>query len=459
MVHFMEGVMDNMSDSSDNSAIYRILESQAVSSQYALDYYCEPLYWYIKLFCKRTRKKMQDIARELLMDPGLLTKKLNVNSSQHRELSPNDIKQICDILGVSLTTILFLYENRNSLEDSPEAFDNFIKLKNIGLKTILSNTAFIESLKISDSQLPERVNNQPLVFSNDAETNLWTGKWYFYFPSSDSSIVTHRQKKYIKPDVVKDDLTDDEKELFNLYSNDHIFSGIITLAFDNAANHYTMNLRYMTNPHTLNILQYTGMATTSPNENAIFASLHNQKDGDVIYLIIDKLYLKSEAKYVMASVLTLSKNKDEWHQRPCSMRMIMSRETIPVDSPSYSIMKSNLMMNDGVIRIDDHGYGELKRRQADYSCPALDRFLELYPDISVMAESSNFITVHNCAYISEDLLSQLKDLSLSDKLHLEAILRLHSIASWYYKAKAIKTNESLLLYEQEVSNPGNTGKL
>lgn len=445
--------MQNLSESSFTRNYCDMLRKQAeTSSKHSLDFYCEPLYWYVKFCCKRTSLKMQDIAKKMHMDPGLLTKKLNINNAQHRELTVDDIEELCTVLDVSLILILFLYENRISFEDSPEAFDNLTKLKAIGLTRLFDNATDIEAINNAESLDSELDDDRLLASEDDTENTLWNGKWYFYTSSSSSDIVKNRQKKHAKSEDINYEKTDDENELLKLYSNDHIYCGTIMLSYDYIANHYAMQLRYMTNPQNKNILQYDGIATASQNENALFASLRNQEDGDVIYLIIDKLFLKTDVKYIMASVLTLSKSNDEWHRRPCSMRMIMSRDIIPIGSPSYRIMESNLMMNDSVIRIDDHGYGELKKLQSFYACPALDRFLELYPDISIMEESSNFITVHKCAYISEVLLSQLKDLNPSDKLYLEAILRLHSTAPWYSKAKATKTNEILSNYEEDTDN-------
>lgn len=431
-----------------------ILKYQVTSSsKYALDPYCEPLYWYIKLCCKRTSLKMQDIADRLYIDSGLLTKKLNINNTQHRELTADDIEKICAILDTSLLSILYYYENKKIFENSRDIFDKLTKLKSIGFEKILNNSAFLDNsnaLPLSNSStMPlSPLKQGPLLNIDDPKVMPWNGKWYFYFSSSDSSIVHNRKKNYVKCDPV--DFEDSEKkELYDLYSNDHIYSGTITLTYDVKTSQYVAQLKYLTNPQTAHILQYDGTATLSPSKHAIFATLTNSNDEDSIYLIIDNLFLESNFKYIMASVLTLSKNKNKWHRRPCSLRLIMSREIIVPSTRSYNIMTSNLMMNDSIIRIDDHGYGELKKLQSHYACPALDRFLEMYPDINTMDESSNYITVHNCAYISETLIKNLKNIDPKDALYLEAILRLHSIAPWYSKAKAVKTNEVLKKYESD----------
>lgn len=326
------------------------------------------------------------------------------------------------------------------------------KLHSIGLKRLLDNIEILEALEFSASlrssdNTTSKVTQSLADYSENAPL---CGKWYFYFPSSDSSIVEQRKKRIIKDENVEYDSLE-ENELLRLYSDDHIYSGIIIFAFDLNSNQYAIQLKYLSNPDSNNILQYDGVATLSMNGNALFATLTNQKDRDTIYLIIDNLYLKTDVKYIMASVLTLSKNKDEFHRRPCSLRMIMSRSILEPKSPAYDIMISNLMMNDSVIRIDDNGYGELLKLQSHYSCSALDRFLEMYPDINTMEETSNYITVHKCAYISESLLKNLKDEDQAELLYLEAILRLHSTAPWYSKAKAVKINDALKKYENFLS--------
>ena len=124
------------------------------------------------------------------------------------------------------------------------------------------------------------------------------------------------------------------------------------------------------------------------------------------------------------------------------MQPVLSRKPIAFDSLAYKVMLSNLMMNDSVIRIDDSGYGELKKYQDKYESAALDEFLNKYPSIGDMDGGSNYIEVHNCAFINESLIKSFNvgNIDQNDKLYLEALLRYHSIASWYSKTKSSKVN-------------------
>ena len=135
----------------------------------------------------------------------------------------------------------------------------------------------------------------------------------------------------------------------------------------------------------------------------------------------------------------------EHKHRPCSLRMILSRERIELNSLEYTVVEANLMMNDSVIRIDDHGYEELKKYQKDYRSKALDSFLQIYPSIDSMNGESYYINVHSCAYIDETLIKSLKTEGITpeDRMYLETLLRLHSIAPWYSKTKTSKINELL----------------
>lgn len=146
----------------------------------------------------------------------------------------------------------------------------------------------------------------------------------------------------------------------------------------------------------------------------------------------------------IASVLTLSRHQDEEKHRPCSLRMVLSRNPIDFDSKAYTVMISNLMMNEAVISIDDYGYSQLKEKQKKYDSPALDYFLEKYPTISSLPRITKRLTVQDCAYINEKFLDSFDNtFEEIDILYLEALLRCHSTALWYSKTKASKINKVL----------------
>lgn len=430
-----------------NMLSYQIKDSD---KKFDYDSYCAPLYWFVKLYCKNTSLTMGDIGEKLHYSSGVLTKKLNTKNKQHHALTATDIENICSVLNTPLSSILFLYEKREILEKYKSKY-NFDKLTNLishNFEEILDLSCCSTVSKHQELSNPAKNLSLYGISSDSENTDLtpFDGKWYFYFPSSDSTIVYNRKKELMKDACkVPDDL--ELKELYDLYSEDHIFSGTVNIEKKN--NRHFIRLKYLTNPVSLTVLQYDGTANFTPNRHAIFATLTNEKDGDIMYLIADTLSVEKNSKYIMASVLFLSKNKNEFHRRPCSSRMILSRNIISLGAPIYNVMIANLMMNDNVIRIDDQGYEELKKHQEQYASPALNLFLEKYPSIELMKNESNFINVHNCAYINEPIIKSLKGVNPKDALYLEALLRLHSIAPWYSKTKSSKANELLKIFSND----------
>lgn len=405
-------------------------------SKFDYDSYCAPLYWFIKLYCKSTSLTMKKIEEKLHYSSGVLTKKLRTDNKQHHALTAADLENICSVLNTPLSSILFLYGRRDIIEKSNCSFDKLTNLISNEFEKVLD-------LSCSSQDLGHKKLSNSSTLSSDRDDSIldsWRGKWFFYFPSSDSTIVDKREKNLTKSACNAPD--DSElKELYDLYSEDHIFSG--TLHIDKKDHQHMIHLKYLTNPESQTILQYEGTAIISPNEHAIFTTLINEKYGDIMYLIIDTLSVEKNSSYIMASVLSLSRNRSEFHQRPCSLRMILSRNAIHPSSRTYKVMTANLMMNDSIIRIDDNGYEELKKHQEHYASPALDIFLTKYPDINMIKNESININVHKCAYIDEAILRNINGVSKKDTLYLEALLRLHSIAPWYSKVKAAKTNDTL----------------
>lgn len=444
--------MTNVQNNISTPKYTDVLSYQVKDSTKRFDYdsYCAPLYWFVKLYCKNTSLTMRNIEKKLYYSPGVLTKKLNTNNRQHHALTATDIENICSVLNTPLSSILFLYEKREILEKFKSKYD-FDKLTNLlshNFEKILDlscSSTDLNNQELSNFEINTSLSEISPDF-NDTDLAPWSGKWYFYFPSSDSNIVFNRKKELTK-DTCKapDDL--ELKEMYDLYSEDHIFSG--TLNIEKKNNQYFIQLKYLTNPASPTVLQYDGTASFTSDKYAIFATLTNEKDGDIMYLIVDTLSVEKNFKYVMASVLSLSKNKNKFHRFPCSLRMILSRNIISPGTPTYNIMIANLMMNDNVIRIDDQGYTELKKHQEQYASPALNLFLEKYPSIDLMKDESNFINVHNCAYINEPIIKSLKGVSSKDALYLEALLRLHSIAPWYSKSKAAKANNLLKIFNDD----------
>ena len=329
--------------------------------------------------------------------------------------------------------------------------NDFEKLTNLlrgNFDEILYPSAFYDIN--SGKKMSKTANTKDSVSTLVSENSILEpirGKWYFYFPSSDSKIKEQR-KKILKKNPSHVPESSELAELFSLYSPDHIYCGTLNIEFKGGR--YYAVLKYMTNPSEHKILCYDGSASSPVDNTSIFCSLTRQSDGDIMYMIMSKPSTEKRLQYLTASVLTLSHHQDEERHRPCSLRMILSRKPIKFDSKAYKVMISNLMMNEAVISIDDYGYSQLKEKQKEYDSPALDVFLEKYPTIDSLPRTKRYLTVRNCAYINEKFLDNFDDsadeskkLDEIDILYLEALLRQHSTALWYSKTKATKINKVL----------------
>lgn len=414
--------------------------------------YLVPLHWFVKLYTRRTHKMtMGDIAKQMGIDSATFSKMLRHGiAKDKRKITSEHINRICEIINIPLSSILFLYEHKEAVEKNLQRND-FEKLTNLlrgNFDEILYPSAFYDIN--SGKKMSKPANTKDFVSTLVSENSILEpirGKWYFYFPSSDSKIKEQR-KKILKKNPSHVPESSELAELFSLYSPDHIYCGTLNIEFKGGR--YYAVLKYMTNPSEHKILCYEGSASSPVDNTSIFCSLTRQSDGDIMYMIMSKPSTEKRLQYLTASVLTLSHHQDEERHRPCSLRMILSRKPIKFDSKAYKVMISNLMMNEAVISIDDYGYSQLKEKQKEYDSPALDVFLEKYPTIDSLPRTKRYLTVRNCAYINEKFLDNFDDSSDESKkldeidiLYLEALLRQHSTALWYSKTKATKINKVL----------------
>ncbi|MCI7180195.1 helix-turn-helix transcriptional regulator [Dorea sp. YH-dor228] len=408
--------------------------------------YLVPLRWFVKLYTRRTHKiTMGDIAMQMGIDLATFSKMLHHGvAKDNRRITAEHINRICEIIDIPLSSILFLYEYKEDVEKKLWR-DDFEKLTNLlrgNFDEILYPAIFydINSGKKVSKPANTKDSTSSLVSKNSILEPI-RGKWYFYFPSSDSEIKNQREKTLKKnPNHVPE--SPELAELFDLYLPDHIYCGIVNIESKNGE--YYAVLKYMTNPSKHRILCYEGSVSSPVDNTSIFCSLTNQRNGDIMYIIMSKPSAEMRLQYLMASVLTLSHHQDEEKHRPCSLRMVLSRRPIEFDSKAYKVMISNLMMNEAVISIDDYGYSQLKEKQKEYDSSALDYFLEKYPTIDSLPRITKRLTVRDCAYINEKFLDSFEDsFEEIDILYLEALLRRHSTALWYSKTKATKINKVL----------------
>lgn len=406
------------------------------------DAFCDPLRWYIHLHCRYSNRKPQnqaDLEKELNYSNGVLSKKLHPETKQHRVLYRDDIERICSKLDMPFSSILFLYERRNTIMNHVNLksdFDSFVTLFSSGFTELVKNKASIEKSPYQEVSKTSNKSNSPV----NAYLKRWLGKWYFYIPSSDSSIIKNRKKRLLKHEGC--DLEDkaDFKELFDLYSNDHIYCGTLEIT-DSDDHRCRVKLQYLTNPTNIVVAQFDGTATLSPNGKTIFIEPSKYIDNEIFYVIADTIDTEQNFSFTLASVLTLAKNRIVTKRRPSCLRMALCRNIIPFNSRIYHIMTSNLMMNDNIIRIDEYGYYLLKKNQKEYNSPGLDAFLEQYPEIDSFIGDG--LSINKCAYIDEKRLKILNNIDPDEAIYVEAILRLHSIAPWFSKVKVEKSNDVL----------------
>ncbi len=418
----------------------------AVNKDAEYDGYLVPLRWFLKLYTKRTHKMtMKDIAEQMGTDSATFSKMLQHGvAKDKRPITAENIDRICEIIDIPFSSILYIYEHRETVENNLRG-DDFLKLTNLlrgNFDEILYPSAFYNTNNKNIMSKPDNTRGSgSFLSSENSILEPISGKWYFYFPSSDSEIKNLREKVIKKnPDLIPEN--SDLAELFDLYLPDHIYCGTVNIEFKKGE--YHAELKYMTDPSRHKILCYKGTVSSPVDNTSIFCSLTNPANGDIMYMIMSKPSAERKLHYLMSSVLILSHHQDEEKQRPCSLRMILSRKPIEFDSKTYKIMISNLMMNEAVISIDDFGYSQLIEKQKEYDSPALDYFLVHYPTIHSLPEKGNILTVHNCAYINEKFLDSFSEFFEEiDILYLEALLRCHSTALWYSKTKAAKINKAL----------------
>ncbi|MFQ7082734.1 hypothetical protein [Sellimonas intestinalis] len=114
-----------------------------------------------------------------------------------RQITSEHINRICEIINIPLSSILFLYEHKEAVEKNLQRND-FEKLTNLlrgNFDEILYPSAFYDIN--SGKKMSKPANTKDFVSTLVSENSILEpirGKWYFYFPSSDSKIKEQRKK-------------------------------------------------------------------------------------------------------------------------------------------------------------------------------------------------------------------------------------------------------------------------
>lgn len=398
-----------------------------------LDNLKEPLGWYIKMLCTHNKINTAEIAQKAHMSRVKFMEKTSPKARNQKHLFLSDIQDIRVAMNTSLGNVLYCYEHQDLIENNPT------------LIPVLSNNSLMFSPTITSvhSERSSLINNP-----SEDPFKRWFGTYYCYFPSTDSNEITTRKKRY----AGKLSSMDNRDELFDLFSDDHIYSGILSISpsESSVASHCSAHFRFMVNPEQPFVKEYDGIVTISLKKKAIFIELKSEKEAELAYIIFDDQFTLN-VHCAIGQVLTISSR--ELHHRPCSERIFISDTKIEPDSPLYQIMKANLMMHDKNIRIDEFGYSlvldDLRTSGNDEAIAIANK----YKDLESL-KSIGDVQIRKCAYISEGFFD-LTHFSKMQNITFETALRQHSIAPWNAKTNS-KT--AVQLFELMCDFPNNPDK-
>lgn len=418
-------------DSTESSSIQWSSElMQAMSSEgedFPLDSFKEPLGWYIRLISNHTRFSSDEIAGRTHLARVTFNRKTNPNAKKKRHLYLSDIQEICKAMGTSLGLILYCFENREVLENSPQLIDSLCIL----------GTEYDEIPLVKKHVKTEQL----LTNSDESVFKKWFGKYYCYFSSTNSKETFTGKKKYAGRSC-SDDMY---KELAELFTDDHIYAGILIISQseDPYEQGCVAEFSFMVDPERPIIKEYRGTVTISRNKQAAFIELYSEEEAEISFLIIEDTN-DIKVRCAIASVLTISSREN--HRKPCSERMIICEERIYPNTQFYQIMKANLKMHDRYIRIDSFGFGEVIKELMDSGDPESIDIARKYDKLEKIG-SENAVVRKELAYIKDTHISNLTDLSEEQKIIFESSLRIHSIAPWYAKTNSKKVKHLIELIQ------------
>lgn len=380
----------------------------------SLDSLKEALGWYIKMLCSYTKINTKGLADKAHMARTKFMKKTSAGMRSSKPLLFSDVQDICAAMNTSLGNILYCFEHKTLLENNPSLF---LSLNNLDLPTNTEDSA----TKAELSMLTSDPNNDKL--------KRWSGKYFCFFPSTDSTEVSSRQKRYAGK-LYSGGLYDD---LFEIFTDDHIYCGILTIspAEEGMTSHCSASLRFMVNPELSFVKEYNGIVTFSDKKNAVYIELKSEVEAELTYIIFDDRF-NADVHCALGQVLTISSR--ELHHRPCTERIIISDRKVLPNSPPYQIIKANLMMHDKYIRIDEFGYSEVLvdlKNSGDDSCVAI---ANKYTNLESL-KSIGDVKISKCAYISEGFFD-LTHFTPTQNIAFETALRQHSIAPWNAKTNS-----------------------
>lgn len=417
--------------------------------------YKDPIKQYIQ---NSYEKEMAGVAEALGISSSLLSKWLG-----DRPLTLNKIKDICGALKVSLPEIIIYYENTK-----PKDEDN----KNDTGQTEDKPDNSLNIVKTSDllGTLPTVISKNLSLPFDQSLYSPWLGTYYCYFPSNHSKVTRTNTKMF--PKLCKAYCEDkDYEELYNLYRQENnIHSGILCIEQPSKGNYCLVSLKYLIEPDKGLIEKYTGRATIFSSKPGLYMELESKESDGFIYAIFDTRFnIKITKKTELSMGMILSSSESN---RPCASRIIISRkERFDENKRYHYILRSNLMLNDSVIRIDTFGYrefvahikklsennSEIESKELKKIIENLNKFVDRYPTLGEFTYSHD-TPKKECAFIDSKKVKQFfeksPDYTELDGIYFDSFIRLHSLSPWFSKVNAEKAKDFYDILGNSSPKPG-----
>lgn len=398
-----------------------------------LNSFKEPLGWYIHMISNHTKLNSGEIAKKSHLARATFSRKTNPNAKRKRHLYLADIQEICNALGTSLGSILYCFENKETFETNPQLIDSlcFLRITRDEVIAPKKETMMKKLLK----------NPEESVFKK------WFGKYYCYFSSTNSKETFSGKKEF----AGKHCSDDKYRELAELFTDDHIYCGILVIAPLEDSNNprCAATFSFMVNPEHSAIKEYEGTVTISKDKQATFIQLYGNEEAEMSFLIIEDTKGNNKVRCAMASVLTISSREN--HRKPCSERMIISEQRIYPNTRSYQVMKANLKMHDKYIRIDSFGFDEVIKELKSSGNQEYIDIAEKYDKLEKIG-ALNAVDRKELAYIKDTHISNLTNLTEEQKVIFESSLRFHSIAPWYAKVNSKIARDLIEIIREDNAN-------
>lgn len=381
--------------------------------------------------------------------------------AKHKALIPlPKAREICTLMNTSIASVLAIYLMREEFNKFQGRISDVEKLKFLKSELSEKQGHAEEKAEIIHPSIPQtlpKMEDDPNIITNISNPKFgpWIGKLYCYFYSTSSEEIDLMQKgEKINQDedntvLEFDDSAEEDmyQELLSRATGEAIFCGILEINNYSDSQDGLCHVTLSFIPDVYGIKKkpkvYRGILSLSAKTNAVYCELIGENLGDKAYFITDNPDFSSENSKIsccMAMVLTYSSRVN--HRRPCAERMLISQTPISPGTPEYEELKVNLRMNDKVIRIDEDGYSHLISSISDLDDPDLIAIRSAYPNFDSLKRG--YGKTEQILHIEEDDVEKLANsLNDSQQIKFKRLLRLYSLAPFYAKTKATKTEDLL----------------